>query len=258
LHELATAAGHTLILQQLAPSGYSLEQHWKSVQGSEKTPENRAARAYEKPTREYLAQQRWDFITIQQYSWLSHDINTYRPFAQDLVTYIKERAPQAEVLVHQTWEYRRDDPRFTEAFTQQQMHDQLTNAYRTIAKELGLRILPVGDAFRLVDTDPERGYVPDPAFDPKTAVEPARPDQSRSLHIGYHWAKNADTGVSSLRFDGHHANRRGCYLGACVWLEVLFGETAVGNSYVPEGMTAEDARFLQEVAHRAVTGMTRP
>ena len=53
--------------------------------------------------------------------------------------------------------------------------------------------------------------------------------------------------------DGHHANLAGEYLGACVWYEVLFGESVVENRYVPEGLAPDYAAFLQETAHRAVT-----
>ena len=52
--------------------------------------------------------------------------------------------------------------------------------------------------------------------------------------------------------DGHHANLAGEYLGACVWYEVLFGDSSVGNAFLPEGLEAGYARFLQETAHRAV------
>jgi hypothetical protein len=52
--------------------------------------------------------------------------------------------------------------------------------------------------------------------------------------------------------DGHHANLAGEYLGACVWLEVLFQQSAVGNAFVPKGLDPAYARFLQETAHRAV------
>ena len=53
--------------------------------------------------------------------------------------------------------------------------------------------------------------------------------------------------------DGHHANTAGEYLGACVWYEVLFGRSAVENSFVPKGLDPTYAKFLQETAHRAVT-----
>jgi hypothetical protein len=53
--------------------------------------------------------------------------------------------------------------------------------------------------------------------------------------------------------DGHHANAAGQYVGACVWYEVLFGPSVVGNTFVPKGLDPAYAKFLRETAHRAVT-----
>jgi hypothetical protein len=107
----------------------------------------------------------------------------------------------------------------------------------------------VGDAFHLADSDPEHGFRPDPAFDSKTAIAGALPDQAKSLHVGWRWTEK--DGKRTLSMDGHHANARGEYLGACVWFEILFGESVVGNAFVPKGIDADDARRLQELAHRA-------
>jgi hypothetical protein len=52
--------------------------------------------------------------------------------------------------------------------------------------------------------------------------------------------------------DGHHANAAGEYLGACVFYETLFHENVVGNAFVPPGIDAEYAGFLQKTAHVAV------
>jgi hypothetical protein len=131
------------------------------------------------------------------------------------------------------------------------MYRGLTNAYNTIAKELGARLLPVGDAFHAADTDPKWGYQPDTKFDIKSAQVPALPDQTHSLHLGWTWQKQKD-GTMKLGMDGHHANMAGQYLGACVWYEVLFGKTVVGNAFVPEGLNPAYATFLQETAHMAV------
>ena len=45
------------------------------------------------------------------------------------------------------------------------MYQGLTAAYRTIAAELGTRLIPVGDAFHRSDTDPTWGYRPATRFD---------------------------------------------------------------------------------------------
>jgi hypothetical protein len=59
-------------------------------------------------------------------------------------------------------------------------------------------------------------------------------------------------GKTAPGMDGHHANMAGEYLGACVWYEVLFGESVVGNSFVAPGLDKAYGRFLQETAHKAV------
>lgn len=127
----------------------------------------------------------------------------------------------------------------------------LRNAYHTIAKELGVAIIPSGDALYLADTDPKWGFAgADAKFDPKKAKSPELPDQTHSLHVGWSWKKK--DGKTTLGMDGHHANAVGEYLGACVFYEVLYGESVVGNSYVPKGLDAEYVKFLQETAHKAV------
>ena len=160
--------------------------------------------------------------------------------------------------MHQTWAYRVDDPRFKvagpkagEPKTQAEMYQQLTSAYSTIAAELGIRRLPVGDAFYLADTDEKWGYRPDTKFDFKSNDDNRLPDQKHSLHVGWRWAKGK-SGKTALSMDGHHANAAGEYLGACVWFEVLYSESVVGNGFITPGLDKAHARFLQETAHRAV------
>jgi hypothetical protein len=54
--------------------------------------------------------------------------------------------------------------------------------------------------------------------------------------------------------DGYHLSYTcGRYLMACLWLEELTGQSAVGCTFMPEGMTAEERRIVQQVAHRAAT-----
>jgi hypothetical protein len=162
------------------------------------------------------------------------------------------------LLIHQTWAYRVDDPRFSSAKpqpgepkTQEEMYRGLTSAYEKLATELKARIIPVGDAFFRADSDPDWGYRKDPEpFHPQIAQEPQLPMQLHSLHIGWRWTRK--DGHTKLSMDGHHANLAGEYLGACVWYEVLFGESPVGHPYVPSGLKPGYARFLQETAHQAV------
>jgi hypothetical protein len=261
LGALAKAAGNTLIIHRADIGGSPMQQHWDKAQLHEKNPKDPAGLYNTKKSlKQALQAEPWDYITIQQASIRSHDIDTYRPYAAQLKDYIHRYSPKAELLIHQTWAYRIDDPRFSTKkplpgapLTQAEMHEKLTHAYRTIAAELGLRLLPVGDAFHMADTDPAWAFVPDPTpFDPKTAKRPALPNQKHSLHVGWIWKKQKD-GTIKLMMDGHHANTAGEYLGACVWYEVMFKESPIGNPFLPKGLSAEDAKYLQETAHKAVS-----
>jgi hypothetical protein len=116
---------------------------------------------------------------------------------------------------------------------------------------LGLRLIPVGDAMYLADTNANWGYRPDKKFDFKNAQPPLLPAQAHSLHTGWRWTTAKD-GKKTLSIDGHHASAAGQYLPACVFYEVLFAESVVGNAFIPLEVDREFARFLQETAHQAV------
>jgi hypothetical protein len=187
-------------------------------------------------------------------------LSTYHPYAQNLNDYIHRYAPQAKVLIQQIWAYRMDDPRFKpenegkQPHTHQVMYEQLRAACHTVAKELGINILPSGDALYLADTDPKWGYKPDTKFDFTNAIRPQLPDQTHSVHVGNYWKKQKD-GTYKMTMDGHHAGMAGRYLIGCVWYEVLFGKSVENNSYVPEKLDADYAQFLRETAHKAVTNL---
>ncbi len=258
LPDLAAAGGHRLIHRPIVVGGASLQLHAEKALKHDDDANDSAGRySSGHSLKQELAADRWDFVTIQQASLKSHDVNTYRPYARQLSDYIRKHAPSAALLMHETWAYRRDDPRFArspaagEPASQEAMYQGLAGAYRTIAAELGARLIPVGDAFHQADTDPEWGYRPDTKFDFQSAQPPALPDQTHSLHTGWRWAKQKD-GKIVLGMDGHHANAAGEYLQGPRLLRSAVRRSVVGNSFVPPGVDAAYARFLQETAHQAV------
>jgi len=263
LPKIVDAAGDKLVFARANLGGCSMERHWSCAEAYEADHLNPAGKPYagKSSLAELLRKDTWDVVTIQQYSVLSHDVTTYRPYARNLHDYIHKVAPQATILIQQTWAYRIDDPRFSPAnkdaktpHTQQAMYEQVRAAYHTIATELGIGILPSGDALYLVDTDPTWAFHPDTTFDAAKAVRPELPDQTHSMHAGYAWRKQRD-GTTKLTMDGHHASPAGRYLIGCVWYEVLFKRSVVDNPFVPEGIAPDFAKFLRETAHRAVTGL---
>jgi hypothetical protein len=264
LNDLAKAGGHQLTHRPIVVGGASLELHATKFQNHERDPNDANGRySNGQSLKQMLLADRWDIVTIQQASIKSHDVETYRPFAMQIRNYIQDHAPQARLLVHETWAYRSDDPRFTnkskeesEPPTQLAMYRGLKSAYGIIAQELRADLIPVGDAFFLAESDAKWGYRADSEFNFQAAKPTSLPNQMHSLHVGWRWQKSGND-AQRLSMDGHHASVAGEYLGGCVWYEVLFGESCIGNSFVPAGIETKYATFLQQTAHLAVTGQAK-
>ncbi|SIN66458.1 DUF4886 domain-containing protein [Chitinophaga niabensis] len=248
LPQLTREGGIELETGRAELGGCSMERHWKLVETAEKDTSDPAGKAYGgKSLRQLLSDGTWDIVTIQQYSLLSGDPETYRPYARKLYDFIKSIQPNAKIYIHQIWAYRSDAKSFgriageERAVDAADMHQHVRAAYHTIADELNLAVIPVGDAFRAMATDPSWAYKKDTTFNFETAVSPALPDQTNSLHMGYRWDNN------KLDFDANHANRAGCYLGSLVWYQTLFGGDVKKVQFKPEQVSDEMAAQFKKV-----------
>jgi len=250
---IVEAGGDTLTFKHISIGGCPLGRHWTNADAFQHGATNADALAWKA-----LPSAKWDFITLQQYSMFSYKLETYRPFAKQLRDYVKAQAPTAEIVIHETWAYREDDPLFKKDFTQQKMYSGLRNAYETTASELGCRIIPVGDAFQNARADAAwKGVFPDPKFNYGQPQYPALPDQTHSLNRGYSWTKGKDD-KWHLTLDAHHANSAGEYLAAAVWYEFLFGHSVVGNKFAPKDVPPADIAILQRIAHQTVAEGAKP
>lgn len=92
--------------------------------------------------------------------------------------------------------------------------ETIAGAHRAISKELNLPVAPVGLAFQ------------------------------RSIQ--------ARPGLAILGKDREHETLHGTYLAANVIYATLFGVNPIGLSYRPQGVSAEEAAFLQGIAWSAV------
>ena len=263
LGSIAQASGHTLVAANAMIGGCDFERHLRHADAHEADPAATEGRPYanQKSLRDLLAQEQWDVVTIQQASPKSFKPETFQPHADRLIEYIRRYAPQAEVVIHQTWAYRDDHPFWgLQELNPDVMYKGLRAAYDGLAQAKGLRQIPCGDALEWARRDPAWGrFVPDPGFDPKAAVYPQLPqNEKRALHVGYTWRKDPKTGAHTLGKDAIHANARGDYLLGCVWFEFLFGESVLGNPFAPKGVEAADLAVLQRVAHAVVSDRQRP
>lgn len=250
LPNFAKEGGHPLLIGRAELGGYSLQQHWELVEKAEKNPTDSAGRGYNgKSLRMLLSAQRWDMVTLQQASWLSADSNSYRPYAEKLYQYIKSICPKAVIVFHQTWAYREDADRFGQVSSSKQlaktageMYERSREAYHSIAKQLNVKLIPVGDAFWKWSSEAGSSFQKDTSFNYKAPVYPSLPDEHNSIHAGYQWKRN------KLELDTHHANNAGCYLGALIWYSFLFGESPLNVKFVPKELPAEFAARLRKTA----------
>lgn len=250
LPELAKNGGHELIIGRAVTGGCSLERHWNAVEAFLANPDDPKGKIYSgKSLWDNIRLGTWDVITVQQNSMNSTDYGTYQPYASKLHAHLKKLQPTAEVVIHQTWAYRTDAAVFGQigggknATSQKEMWERSRAAYWQLARDLGARVMPVGDAFWRVDSDPHSGYRVDTRFEAKTAEHPALPVQENSLHVGYRW--NAQ---KKLGKDANHANVAGEYLGALVWYGFLFEESSEKLTYAPPSVAPEFAARLRRVA----------
>jgi len=256
LPQLAASQGHTLILGRAEIGGCSFKKHWELAEKNEANTDDPEGKPYsQKSLKQMLQSDKWDIVTVQQFSLHAPDLSTYRPYANKLADYIRLHAPQAKIWIHETWAYRADDKLFKDKMTQAQMYQSIHEAYATIAKEIQAeRIMPVATAFQNARKDPR--FTPDleKDVDPKAFKYPQLPRQVHELCIGWSWDKAKPP---ALRFDPKHCNTAGKYLGALVWHETLLGEVKL-PAFVPPDLPAADAEVLQEIARKTVREGLKP
>lgn len=254
LPDLAREGNHPLVIGRAEIGGCSLEKHWNLAQLAEANPNDPNGKPYKgKSLRMILSQGKWAVVTLQQNSMNSGYLATYSPYAKNLYDFIKSIQPDARIVFHQTWAYRSDSKDFTliaenqNAKNSDEMYQQLRESYQTVASNLDIKMMPVGDAFQKVSKSKKWGYKSDEQYDFSHPVYPHLPNQANSLHRGYSWDKN-----HKLVFDSHHANEAGCFLGSLVWYTFLFGDSPEKLKFVPKQVSPDFAKYLKKVAHSVV------
>ncbi len=261
LEEIAAAhpGGASVVVGKANLGGCSLEKHWNLVQQCDLLPDVKPYSFYltgaeRRPVslREALAAETWDYVTLQQVTNDSWRPETYEPFFGNLHRLVRELAPQARPVVHQTWAYRVDATLFAEwGIDQQRMYEGICKAYDSVAQRYNCRQLPCGHAFQRARAT--LMFAPDPSFDYANPVPRNLPDESTSLIAGYHWRTgNTPSGTAELHQDHRHGNAAGCYLAAAVWFEMFTGRSVLENPFCPEGVAEDMRHLLRTVAHETV------
>ena len=108
LYRLAKKAGDNFKTVNLDIGGCSLRTHYLNAL------EDKANYAFEYngdypglavSIKQLLISDDWDVITLQQASHFSAHYETYTPYLENLVEYIKKYCPHSKIYIHQTWAY---------------------------------------------------------------------------------------------------------------------------------------------------------
>lgn len=226
LHEIAAADGQKVIIGNMYIGGCSLAKHLHNAK------ENLPAYKYRKigldgikvETLEFtleraLADEQWDYVSVQQQSGQSGLYDTWMKSLPELLNYLKARLPEkTKFMIHQTWAYdKTSDHKQFKNYNHDQtlMYNAIIDAVKKVSKQTGIKmVIPSG-----------------------TAVQNARTTILKD----------------EITRDGYHMHKiNGRYTVACTWYEKIFKRNVVGNTFKPKGMSTEQQMAAQMSAHAAV------
>ena len=226
LHEIAAADGIDLIIGNMYIGGCTIDRHVGNVRSDSDDYAYRkiGVNGVKKETAHYrlsqaIKDEKWDYVSVQQASGVSGVFESYAQLPE-LVAWVRENAPGAEVVFHQTWAYASDSqhPEFPNYDRdQRKMTEMIKFASTRNARKARINtIIPCLEAIRIArESNPE----------------------------------------TSITRDGYHLDKRfGRYVAAATWYATLSGKRVSGNSYCPEKVTEKELKSAQRAADAAVFG----
>lgn len=259
---------HALDITSMYIGGCSLERHIAEYEKAKKDPEHRPYAIDRYVTGqgrlervkgnliEMLDAPAYDVVTIQQASARSFVSAGWVPYGDQLVALVREKHPQAKIMLHQTWSYRPGAPRLTEwKIDQSEMFSRVRKVYIDRAAHFGAGIIPMGDAVNncrrrkapteLVSLSPEER---------RKFFRPDTPPYTGDVVGRYRWIRGKKTGKMVLSRDTIHLNPDGEYLQGCVWFGALFGADVTKITYHPDYLKPDEAEMLRQCAAEALAG----
>ncbi len=218
LHQIGDAAGVKNQIVNLYIGGCPLESHWENIETNARKYQfqmNGTKADHVVSIPQVLEAAEWDVIITQQASHDSGWIESYEPFLGRMLEYIREKQPNARIMLHETWAYASDSVhskfiRYNRS--QKEMFERLYNAYHTMADRYKLPLIRSGEL-----------------------VQALRATEMFDEDLGRH----------SICRDGFHMSLvYGRYALGCLWAKMLWGITLKDNSYVPTQRIAEMEEYF--------------
>lgn len=255
LYELAKADGIDMRISNLYVSGGTVSQHYGQLTANNGIYDfitHHSAGTGRVETKgatinQALIADEWDLITLQESYDPSYNVTNpgdgekTKNYVEKMITYLKENYPNAKIMWQQVWSkevgyqgpYTQENiannfigvPEVSKVSTkekQTQDYEVIRDCALDICETFNIDRIPSGDAWQLARADERIG----------------------------------DT--LCRQDDKTHENEEGGgqYLNACVWYEVLTGNSCIGNTFRPHyDLSEEKITVLQEIAHQAVAAV---
>lgn len=224
LHQIAKADGVGIHSYNLNIGGCPLSSHYRNMHNEQRVyalEMNGIYTGFSVSLKEALLNRDWDVITVQQVSHQAPNYNTYQPYLNGLVEYIRRFVPKAKIAVHQTWAYEQGSKRLNEELQYSDYREMLCDivkSYQTAAEHIGADyIIPSGEVF----------------------------------------AAMLENGIETIHRDTFHASLGlGRYAIGLIWYKTLTGNDVLENTFCgfDEEVSAEQIaiakKCVQEVANR--------
>ena len=113
--------------------------------------------------KEALLIREWDVITIQQQSFDGTIYDTFQPYLNELVAYIRKLAPKAKIALQQTWGYRDGEKSLRSYESGSAMFADVKVSYARAAEEIQAdMIIKSGEVFEGLKANGVYDYFRDP------------------------------------------------------------------------------------------------
>ncbi len=223
LSQVAAADNVHINAVNLFEGGCSLEKHIDNLEN------NRASYIYEEngiltdrrvTSEEVLKENHWDIITIQQASRFSGILDSFFPYAEQLLAFAKSLSPDSKFYFHQTWAYERDfrNEWFNAySFSQEKMFEAIFSASFRVASRLKTGMIRTGEVIQALRAKKPFDY---------------------------------ENGGISLNRDGLHLSLTyGRLAAALSYYTAVTGNDVRGNTFAPEGTAPDIAQLVRETVY---------
>ena len=248
---IAAADGNEIVVANLYKSGCKISEHWNNYTNDTGAYEfyvtNSSGRGKPPITTmqdalEYAGKRLggdWDVITLQQSCsvMIGGDVDSSKAqtltYAENLYNAIKAQYPEATYYWHQPWAYQVGYSGIDDTDDQNAQYNAIKAVAYAVAEQNGVNLVVTGDAWQIARQSEEVGDT----LCQRTGINGGAGDNYHDGDIG-----------------------GGQYLNACVWYEILMGESCVGNTWRPSNyeLSEETIAVLQNAAHEAVAAIYGP